>query len=190
MRLTSARIAPLEDREMTVEQRSVLSPLTERGQLFNIFRTFGRRPAGLAGFLAWGGYILSPENQLPAREREIVILRVGVLCRSGYEFAQHEIIGLQSGLTPEDVARVKVGGEAAGWSPAEAALIRMADELVGDHFVSDATWTLLRSCYDEETCMDAVFTVGQYVQVSMFLNTFGVQPDDGLNIDPDLRRQA
>jgi len=30
-------------------------------------------------------------------------------------------------------------------------------------------------------------TVGQYSQVSMLLNSFGVQLDDDLTLDPDLR---
>jgi len=34
--------------------------------------------------------------------------------------------------------------------------------------------------------MDVVFTVGQYTQVSMMLNTFGVQLDPGQSLDPDL----
>jgi hypothetical protein len=36
--------------------------------------------------------------------------------------------------------------------------------------------------------MDVVFTAGQYTQVSMLLNTFGVQLDEGLKGDPDLKR--
>lgn len=188
MRLTSPRIAPLDDREMTSEQRSLLHPFAERGQLFNIFRTLARRPAGLRAFLAWGQYVMSAENRLPARQREIVILRVGFLCKSGYEFAQHETIGLQCGLTTDDIDRIKAGAK-AGWPPADEALIRMADELVSDHFVGQAAWTELRAHFDEEACMDAVFTAGQYVQVSMFLNTFGVQLDSGLALDPRLRAQ-
>ena len=35
--------------------------------------------------------------------------------------------------------------------------------------------------------MDVVFTAGQYTQVSMFLNTFGVQLDEGQALDPDLK---
>jgi hypothetical protein len=35
--------------------------------------------------------------------------------------------------------------------------------------------------------MDLVFTVGQYTQVSMILNSFGVQLDEGQSLDPDLR---
>jgi 4-carboxymuconolactone decarboxylase len=34
--------------------------------------------------------------------------------------------------------------------------------------------------------MDLVFTVGQYTQVSMILNSFGVQLDPGQTLDPDL----
>jgi alkylhydroperoxidase family enzyme len=115
-----------------------------------------------------------------------VILRVGFLCKSGYEFTQHTRIGLNEGLTEAEIANIKKGAD-AGWSPADAALIRVADDLVGDHFVSDVTWAQLRAHFDEKQCMDAVFTAGQYTQVSMFLNTFGVQLDAGQTLDPDLK---
>jgi len=35
--------------------------------------------------------------------------------------------------------------------------------------------------------MDLVFTVGQYTQVSMILNSFGIQVEDGQMVDPELR---
>ena len=35
--------------------------------------------------------------------------------------------------------------------------------------------------------MDVVFTAGQYTQVSMMLNSFGVQLDAGQTLDPDLK---
>jgi hypothetical protein len=35
--------------------------------------------------------------------------------------------------------------------------------------------------------MDLVFTVGQYTQVCMILNTFGIQVEDGVSVDPELR---
>ena len=186
MRLNAPRIAPLPDGAFTDEQAAILAPLAGRTPLLNIFRTLARTPQALRAFLAWGGYIMSAESSLSPRQREIVILRVGYLCRSGYEFAQHAEIGLQSGLAPEEIKHIKAGAD-AGWPPAEAALIRMADELVAGHFVGDATWAQLRTHFDETACMDAVYTAGQYTQVSMFLNTFGVQLDRGQVLDPDLR---
>jgi hypothetical protein len=35
--------------------------------------------------------------------------------------------------------------------------------------------------------MDMVFTAGQYTQVSMILNSLGVQLDPGQTLDPDLK---
>lgn len=35
--------------------------------------------------------------------------------------------------------------------------------------------------------MDLVFTAAQYTQVSMILNTFGVQLDEGQTLDPELK---
>ena len=35
--------------------------------------------------------------------------------------------------------------------------------------------------------MDLVMTVGQYTQVSMILNSFGIQVEEGWTVDPDLR---
>jgi 4-carboxymuconolactone decarboxylase len=187
MRLSAPRIAPLEDGEMTDDQREALAPMSTGGRPpLNIFRTLARAPKALARFNEWGGYVLSRRNSLPPREREIVILRVGFLCKSGYEFTQHTRIGLNEGLSADEIARIKAGAD-AGWSPADAALIRAADDLVGNHFVSDATWAQLRAHFDEKQCMDVVFTAGQYTQVSMFLNTFGVQVEAGQTVDPDLR---
>jgi alkylhydroperoxidase family enzyme len=140
----------------------------------------------MKAFLAWGSYILSKQNTLPARERELVILRTGFLCRSGYEWTQHAEIAARAGLTSEEIARVKQGAGAPGWSNADAALIRACDELHARQFVSDATWSALAPHFNERQLMDLVFTVGQYTQVSMMLNTFGVQLDAGQALDPDL----
>jgi alkylhydroperoxidase family enzyme len=186
MRLSAPRIAPLQDDELTDEQREALKPMAANGRPLNIFRTLARAPKALTRFQEWGAYVLSRRNSLPAREREILILRVGFLCKSGYEFTQHTRIALNEGLSAGEIAAIKAGAN-AGWSAADAALIRAADELVGAHFVSDATWAELGEHFDEKQRMDVVFTVGQYTQVSMFLNTFGVQLDAGQTLDPDLR---
>jgi 4-carboxymuconolactone decarboxylase len=184
MRLAKARIAPLSDAEMGEEHREALKDFGPN--LLNIFRTLVRAPKALSRFNAWGGYVLSRRNDLPAREREIVILRVGFLCKSGYEFTQHTRIGLQEGLTADEISRIKQGA-GAGWGAADAALIQAADELHADQFITDDTWRELARHFTEKQCMDVVFTVGQYTQVSMMLNTFGVQLDAGQTLDPDLK---
>jgi alkylhydroperoxidase family enzyme len=185
MRLTKPRIAPIADADLTPEQSEALEPMRP-GPVLNIFRTLARAPKALTRFNQWGGYVLSRRNDLPAREREIVILRTGFLCRSGYEFTQHTRIGLQSGLTADEIEAIKRGAD-AGWSAADAALIRATDELHADQFITDATWAELSRHFSEKQRMDVVFTAGQYTQVSMMLNTFGVQLDEGQTLDPELK---
>lgn len=185
MRLAHARIAPLTDAEFTEDQKEQLKPFG--GRVLNIFRTLVRAPKAFERFNQWGGYILSRRNDLPAREREIVILRIGFLCKSGYEWTQHTRIALDSGLSEQEIGRIKIGAAAPGWSAAEAALLKASDELHNDQFISEATWSALRNNFTEKQCMDVVFTAGQYTQVSMILNTFGVQLDQGQTLDPDLK---
>ncbi|WP_395646089.1 carboxymuconolactone decarboxylase family protein [Terricaulis sp.] len=185
MHLSSPRIAPLADSDMSPEQQAAVEPLRQGPVgLLNIFRTLAHAPEALKAFLGWGNYILSKRNALAPREREIVILRTGYLCRSGYEWTQHVGIGKRVGLSDEEIARIKSG---EGFGAADAALIRACDDLHARQFVSDATWAALKAHFSDKQCMDVVFTAGQYTQVSMMLNTFGVQLDAGQTLDPDLK---
>ena len=187
MRLAKSRIAPLKDEEFTPEQIERLAKSRQKdGSVLNIFRTLVRAPDAFRAFSWWGGYVMS-RNSLSPREREIVILRVGFLCRSGYEWTQHHRIGLQSGLSADEIERIKLGAAGEGWTAAERALLAATDDLHRDHFVSNAAWAELAKHFPERQCMDLVFTVGQYTQVSMILNSFGVQLDPGQTLDPDLK---
>jgi alkylhydroperoxidase family enzyme len=187
MHLKQPRISPLALDTLTPDQNAALARATLPGRPpLNIFRTLAHAPEALTNFLAWGSYILSKQNSLPAREREIVVLRIGFLCGSGYEWTQHVPIGQRAGLTDAEIAAIKTGAGAPNWSPADAALIRACDDLHARQFVSGETWTALKAHFGDRQCMDAVFTAGQYTQVSMMLNTFGVQLDEGQTLDPDL----
>ena len=63
--------------------------------------------------------------------------------------------------------------------------MRATDDLTRDYHVSDASWAALAFFSDKQK-MDLVMTVGQYTQVSMMLNSFGVQLDPGQSLDPAL----
>ncbi len=186
MRLTEPRIAPVQAADWSEEQRALMQPLVDRKTEYNVFKTLVTAPDAFRGFMAYGSYILSRANSLPAREREIVILRTGWLCRSGYEWAQHVLIGQRSGLTDAEIEAIKVGREAESWSAADRALIQATDELHADRFISDATWASMGEHWSERQRLDLILTVGQYTQVSMLLNSCGVQLDDWLTLDPDL----
>ena len=173
MRLSKPRVAPLAASEMDEEQRKIINR-AGGDRLLNIFLTLGRHPKLLKRWTVFASYILN-KSTLPNRERELAILRTGHLCRSGYEWTQHERIGKKIGLTDEEIKRIKEGPEAPGWSAVERAILRATDELHADSFISDATWSDLKKEYRDAQIMDMIFTVGNYILVSMALNTLGVQ---------------
>lgn len=185
MRLKQPRISPLTDEEMTPQQKEVLEPQFGRGRVFNIFRTLAHAPKAYKRFMVWGGYILSDKNDLPPREREIVILRAGYNWKAGYEWAQHVRIGKECGLTDAEIEQIKVGPTGANWTPTESAMLQAVDELTADSFITDETWAKLGDLSEKQR-MDLVMTTGNYTMVCMMLNSFGVQLDDDLTLDTDL----
>ncbi|MEL0007635.1 MAG: carboxymuconolactone decarboxylase family protein [Luminiphilus sp.] len=185
MRLKQARVAPLPVEDIAPDLLALLGPRFKAIPVLNIFRTLAKAPKAFKRFMAWGGYILSDANDLSPRDRELVILRTGFNWKSGYEWAQHVRIGLDCGLTESEIERIKSGPDAPDWHDSDRALLRATDELTSDAFISDATWAALGE-YSEKQRMDLVMTVAQYTQVAMMLNTFGVQLDEDLTLDPDL----
>ena len=196
MRLSAPRVPPVDLDQIDDEQREALAVFTgiqrdvtkSEGAVLNIFRTLVHAPKALTAFLAWGGYILSRRNSLSERDRELVTLRVGYNCKSGYEFTQHTRIGLDAGLTEAEIEAIKAGPDDPSWSDADRAMLRATDDLTSDFHVSDASWSALSFLSDKQK-MDLVMTVGQYTQVSMMLNSFGVQLDAGQELDPALDRR-
>ena len=158
MRLSAPRIAPVDLATIDDEQREALAVFAgvardvtkSEGTVLNIFKTLVHAPRALTAFLAWGGYILSRRNSLSERDRELVILRTGFNCGSGYEFTQHTRIGLDAGLTEAEIAAIMAGPDDPSWNEQDRALLRATDDLTRDYHVSDASWAALAFMSDKQ----------------------------------------
>jgi len=179
MRLNEPRIEPLEPEQWSEDAKKILAPRVERGEVLNIFRTLANHPDLMRRWLVFANHILG-KSTLAARERELVILRIGFLCQAGYEWGQHVLIAREAGMSDEEIRSARTGPDTPGLSALDRLLLQATDELHGDAHVTDATWNALGQHLSTQQLMDLVFTVGQYNLVSMVLNSFGVQPDEGL----------
>src|SRR4051812_10932978 len=180
MRPTRPRIDPLPESEWTEQARATIEPTRAMsgGRVFNIFSTLAHHPDLLKRWMVFANHVLV-KSTLPPRERELLILRIGWLCRAEYEWSQHVVIGRAVGLSDDEIDRIGDGPDAAGWSTDDAALLRATDELHSDACIGDATWSALAARWSTQQIMDMIFTVGQYALVSMALNSLGVQLDEG-----------
>jgi 4-carboxymuconolactone decarboxylase len=181
------RIPPLPPEEWEGDVKRILDTvppgIDRRLGDNNIFPTFARHPDLFRAWLPFGGFLLTA-GKLSGRDRELLILRTAVNCRSSYEWGQHVRISLAGGIEREAIDRTLEGPDADGWPPREAALLRAADELHADSRISDSTWEALAETYDTEQLMEATMVVGHYHMVAFALNSFGVELDDGLESLP------
>lgn len=175
--LATPRIAPVAPETATPEQKAFLDRQEAALSRLNVVRTFTVNPRLAEAWQPFAYYVLRTST-LPAKDREWLILRIGWLNQSRYEFTQHVRVAKGAGFTDEDIERVKIGPDAPGVDPFAAALMRAVDQLREKSFVDDPTWAVLKTRYDEKQLMDVVVTTGQYNIISWYLNTMGTPIED------------
>jgi alkylhydroperoxidase family enzyme len=172
MALAKPRIEPVVLAQAAPEIRAMLDPSGSGRDIAAVYRTFARHPKLYPPRQILSEYIRT-KSTLSPRVREMLILRIGWRCRSAYEWAAHAPAGRRAGLTDDQIRMLARSGY-EGWTPADAAIVRAADELFTDDTISEATWTALDDQFDERQLLDLLITTGGYRMVSMVLNTFGV----------------
>lgn len=178
------------NQDVTAFLDSVVVPGTEGtgfniGDL-NIFATFTRHPELIKPWMGFTSFLLQ-QGELPARERELLILRTAWNCRADYSWGQHVRSGLGVGITPDEVRAIAAdaAAEDPAWSEDDAALLRAADELHAGAHIGDATWSALASRWSEAQLIEICMVVGHYHMAAFTLNSLGVQLEAGLTGFPE-----
>ncbi|PRC41987.1 carboxymuconolactone decarboxylase [Mycobacterium sp. ITM-2017-0098] len=145
----------------------------------NLVATLVRHPKLTRAFLRFNFHLLYGST-LPARLRELAVLRVAHLTKCEYEWLHHVDMGRDAGLSDDVIAGIERGELS---DDLDRAVLTAVDELQRDSVVSDATWAALSTHLEERQLMDLIFTIGCYGSLAMAINTFGVEPDS--DIDPE-----
>jgi alkylhydroperoxidase family enzyme len=143
----------------------------------NLFTTLGRHRKLFRGWLFFAGRLM-PRGTLRRADTELVILRVAHNCACEYEWRHHERIAQKIGLTGAEVARVRTGAAASGWTPRQGALLRAADELHDRRELSEELWTELSRELREPQLIELCMLVGHYEMLAMTLRSLRVQPEN------------
>jgi 4-carboxymuconolactone decarboxylase len=170
------RIEPLEQAQWSSEVREAIAPFLSDGIATNLLKTLAHHPAAISGTFPFAQYI-QEGSTLPPRDRALLALRATALGRANAVWAEQASHARRAGVTESELRRIAVGPQAPRWSPWEATLLRAADELYRDAFISDATWTALSERYNTQQLLDVVFTIAESEMLASMTNSFGVQPD-------------
>ena len=171
-----SRMAPVPYEDWDAEVLDALSVLAPGRKMppSNVLGLFARHPDLARAFLTFNKHLF--DSTLPARTRELAILRVAWRRRCRYEWAQHVLIAKRAGISDEEIAQVRAA------TPGTT-LARAVDELDADSRLTDRTYAELAAELDDRQLMDLVFTVGAYGLLGMAFNTFEVELDPGLSAD-------
>jgi 4-carboxymuconolactone decarboxylase len=148
-----------------------------------LFATVARNE-GLFCHLVDSGWLgptgLLDRRFLPPRLRELVILRTCAAAGNDYEWRLHvHTIAARMGLSDAQIDDTRSAQpDAALWSDAERAAMRLADALVTRLAVDDALYAALREHFDEPTLIEITQLIGLYTGVAMLVALARPAPDD------------
>ena len=172
------RIAPLplgqcppEAAAMNVEIDVAAGHEPEEGRVSEWMATLIRHPV-LARAHTRLALVLMAGGTLPARDRELVVLRTGWLAQAPFEWSGHVCLGKNlAGLTSEEIDRVTHGSAAPGWSAHDAAVLRAVEELARNAVIADETWAVLAASYNEQQLIELPVLAGHYRGLAFLQNS-------------------
>jgi 4-carboxymuconolactone decarboxylase len=145
----------------------------ERLPPLNVFRMLAHGEGLLAAFARFGNHLLF-KTQLDPTLREIAIIRVGVLSGAGYEVFQHERISRDLGMSDELIAAIHAGPDPAEFDELQRLVVLFTDDVVANVRAGDETFGPLLERLSVREVQELVITIGFYMAVSRYLETFGV----------------
>lgn len=158
---------PEKTRNMITGGKSELSGL-------NINRMVAHAENSVRHYMRLGNSLLT-QAQLDARLRELVILRVATLCRSYYEWYQHEILAKKVGVPGEQIEAVKKDINSPVFNDLERAVLQYTDEVTMNVKSTDQTFNELAKSFSHRELVELTLTIGFYNLVARVLENTEVE---------------
>jgi alkylhydroperoxidase family enzyme len=168
-----ARIAYLNPADLAPENRDLLA------RNINLYRALTHSPDATRSFLGLAQYIRY-HSKLDPRLREMAILQVGYVTQSAYEYSHHIKIGLEFGVTADDIRGIvaETNGQSTSFSALEKAVLKAARELSAQPSLSDATYDQLKQGLDNEKIVDLLMVISIYCGVVRLLGALQIDVED------------
>jgi len=158
------------------------------GKMLNLYRMLLHSPSFAQGWLALFTAVRQQGN-LDARYRELAILRIAVINRADYEFAQHVPYAQRAGVSAAQIEAVKTDpGSNPGFDPGsnpglsvfdakDRAVLAYAETMTRDIDVPAALFDRVRGLFDEREVVELTVTIAGYNLVSRFLVALQIDHD-------------
>jgi alkylhydroperoxidase family enzyme len=172
----NARIAPLEPPFPTAAQAAFDEIMPPGVPPLTLFTTLARAERVYRKFRDGG---LLDKGPLPMRDREIMIDRTSARTGNAYEWGVHvALFAERVGLDAAEIEALALqGADCPLWSPSDATIIRLADELHETAHISDGLWLALKNHFSEEQILELIALAGFYRTVAYYCNGLRLPPE-------------
>lgn len=126
------------------------------------------------------------EHRLPARLRELVVMRVAWTTGSVYEWTQHWDLATGLGVPEGDLLALRGGWPAhPGFSLAERAALEATDDVVAHGRISPSAWERCAARLDDaEQLVELVLAIAGWRMVATVVESLAVPLEDGVDAWP------
>ena len=143
--------------------------LAQRGVVPNMFKVLAYSPAiakSVAGFLK----PLLSDGALPGSYKELVAVRISILCESEYAIRAHSISAQKKGASPAQIAAV-ADFEKGPYSEKEKLGFRLADRLHrGGRQIDDIFYAQLQAVFQDTALVELFLTAAAFEMFPRFID--------------------
>ena len=181
--MTDARVPhlPVDEAKAAADEAGVPNYMAELAmfQVLLNHPVLARTVNDLLAAMLWHG-------ALDSRLRELVIMRIGWLTASDYEWTHHWRVARGLGVSADDLLGVRDWESYDGFGPAERAVLAATDDVVHHGAVSASTWGACEREFGAEKAVliELVTAIGAWRMVASILHSLHVELEDGVDSWP------
>jgi len=142
----------------------------------NVTRMISHSEGALSGYSKLGAFLLR-RGKLDPVVREIVILRIGQLSGSDYEWHQHESVARAIGMD-EQTLKAVASGQYDRLADSQQSAVAIAEEIKRDGGASSATLERARQFFEDEELVELILCCGFYIMTAGLLLSLDIEIED------------
>ena len=134
----------------------------------------------LAERVAELGTQLRYRGLLSGADRELTILTAGREVEATYEWAAHEPLGREAGVSSEAIEALRRQSPTAGLQPREALIVDTIRAIYRDHRIPDDLYARAEAEFGRQALIEMIVLAGYYGLIGYVLNAFEADLPEGV----------
>jgi alkylhydroperoxidase family enzyme len=173
-----ARVPYPKKEDLPEAERHIYERMARERGTGHIWLAIANQPKVLDAMVSLAN-ALRNDTAFERRYRELGVLMVGLVTKSGYEFDHHWNSALVAGVRREQLENLAQFETSPHFDDQERSVLRYAKEATESGVVSNATWNALRGYFDTRQAMEVVLTVAWYNCVVRILLPLQIEHEPG-----------